>query len=78
MISKPLSEIVEIPGPSLNDQLVPANDNHELTALSRENLEAESILAPREYTGPGISPLVVSGGFCLIISMALIFLAFVH
>ena len=47
MIFKPLSQIIEIPDTSLNEKLVPANDNHEPTAMSRENLEAASILAPR-------------------------------
>jgi hypothetical protein len=59
MISKPLSQIIEIPDASLSEALIPANDNHERTALSRENLEAESILAPRDEIRLGKGPLVV-------------------
>jgi hypothetical protein len=70
MISKPLSQIIEIPGPSLSDQLIPANDNHGLTALSRENLEAESILAPRSDIRPSngslLGPLLVVVAFLVL------------
>jgi hypothetical protein len=68
MISKPLSQIIEIPDTSLNEKLVPANDNHEPTALSRENFEAWSILAPRDYTRPSKSPLVITTLFCLLLA----------
>jgi hypothetical protein len=50
--SEPLSQVIEIPDPALNEKLVPMNDNSKLTILSRENLEAASILAQREYTEP--------------------------
>src|ERR1700688_3784958 len=42
---EPLSQVVEIPDPALNDKLVPMNDNSRLTSLSRENFEEGSILA---------------------------------
>lgn len=48
MISNPLSLIIEIPDASLNEKLVAANDNEAPTSLSREHIEAESILAPRK------------------------------
>jgi len=66
MIPRPLSQIGTIPDPSLNEKLVPANDNHEPSALSRENLEAESILAPHDDMTPGISPLIFAGVLCLL------------
>lgn len=58
MMSNPLSQIIEIPDASLNEKLVAANDNEEPTALSREHLEAESILA-RDDVEPSRSPLFV-------------------
>lgn len=72
MSSVPLSQIIEIPDVSLNEKLIPANDNHEPTALSIENLEAGSILAPRDYTKPSRSPLVITAVFCLIVLAAFI------
>jgi hypothetical protein len=64
----PLSQIIEIPEVSLNEKLIPANDNHEPTALSLENFEAGSILAPRDYIKPSRSPLVIiTALFCLIL-----------
>jgi hypothetical protein len=39
--SMPLSQIIEIPEASLNEKLIPANDNHEPTALSLEILKQE-------------------------------------
>ena len=68
IISKPVDQIIEIPDPSLNEKLVPANDNHEPTALSRENAEAGSILAPRDFIEPSKSPLVVTAVFCLFLA----------
>jgi hypothetical protein len=59
MASKPLSHLVEIPDVSLNERLVPANDNHEPSALSRAFLEAESILALRDGIKPSKIPLLV-------------------
>lgn len=67
MSSEPLSQIIEIPDVSLNEKLIPANDNHEPTALSIENLEAGSVLAPRDYTKPASSPMVITAVFCLIV-----------
>jgi hypothetical protein len=72
MSSVPLSQIIEIPDTSLNDKFIPANDNRSPTALSIENLEAGSILAPRDYTKPGRSPLVITAVFCLIVLAAFI------
>ena len=72
MSSVPLSQIIEIPDVSLNEKLIPANDNHEPTALSVENFEAGSILFPRDYIQPRRSPLVVTAVFCLIVLAALI------
>jgi hypothetical protein len=63
MISKPLSQIIEIPDASLSEILIPANDNHERTALSRENLEAESILSPRDEVRLGKGPLLIVATF---------------
>jgi hypothetical protein len=68
----PLSQIIEISDVSLNEKLIPANDNHEPTALSRENLEAASILAPRDYIKPSGSPLIITAVICLIVLAALI------
>ena len=68
----PLSQIIEIPDVSLNEKLIPANDNHEPTALSMENLEAGSILAARSYTRPNRVPLVIIAMFCLIVLAAFI------
>jgi hypothetical protein len=49
---EPLSQVVEIPDPALNERLVPMNDNSRLTSLSRENFEAGSILAQHDFTRP--------------------------
>jgi hypothetical protein len=70
MISKPFGQIVEIPDASLNDRLVPANDNHEPSALSRENFEAGSILARDNIIKPSKSPLAV-------VAASVFFLSFV-
>ena len=71
MISKPLGEIIEIPDASLNEKLVPANDNHDLSVLSRESLEAGSILAPREPASPNRFPLIITGLFCVLLGILL-------
>ena len=68
MISKPLSQIVEIPDASLNEKLVAANDNEEPTALSREHLEAESILA-RDEIDPSKSPFFIAAVLCVLLSV---------
>jgi hypothetical protein len=70
--STPVSQIIEIPDVSLNEKLIPANDNHEPSALSIENLEAGSILAPRDYTKPGRSPLIITAFLCLVVLAAVI------
>ena len=71
MNSVPLSQIIEIPDGTLNEKLIPVNDNHEPTALSIENLEAGSILAPRGDAKPSGSPLVITALFCLIVLSAI-------
>jgi hypothetical protein len=43
---EPVSRIIEIPDHVLNQKLVPVNDNFEQTSMSRESLEAASILSP--------------------------------
>jgi hypothetical protein len=65
-----LSQIIEIPDASLNDKFIPANDNNSPTSLSIENLEAGSILAPRDYTKPNRSPLIITAVFCFIVLAA--------
>ena len=68
MISKPLSQIIEIPDTSLNETFIPANDNHVPSALSRENFEAGSILARRDFIEPSKAPLVITAVFCLLLA----------
>ena len=68
MISKPLSQIIEIPDASLNEKLVAANDNGELTALSREHLEADSILA-RDDIEPSRIPFFITGVLGLLLGL---------
>jgi hypothetical protein len=68
MISKPLSQIIEIPDASLNEKLVAANDNEEPTALSRVYLEAESVLAGNEIE-PSRSPFFIAAVFGLLLSL---------
>jgi len=77
MISKPLGEIIEIPDASLNEKLVPANDNHDLSVLSRESLEAGSILAPREPARPNRVPLIITSLFFLLLG-AMLFAGWIH
>ena len=67
-----LSQIIEIPEVSLNEKLIPANDNHQPTALSVENFEAGSILAPRDYAKPSKSPLIITAVICFIVLAAII------
>jgi hypothetical protein len=68
MISKPLSQIVEIPDASLNEKLVAVNDNEELTALSREHLEAESVLG-RDDIEPGRSAAFIAAVLCVLMGL---------
>jgi len=70
-ISTPVIQIIEIPDASLNEKLIPANDNHEPSFLSTENLQAGSILAPRDYI-PGRSPLIITALLCLIVVAAVV------
>jgi hypothetical protein len=70
--SIPLSQVIEIPEVVLNEKLIPANDNHAPTALSMENCEAGSILAPRDHAKPGISPLIIAALFGFVVLAALI------
>jgi hypothetical protein len=64
---EPLSQVIEIPAPALNEKLVPMNDNSKLTMMSRENLQAASILARRDFIKPrsrvGLS-VIIAGSFC--------------
>jgi hypothetical protein len=69
------SQIFEIPDPELNEKLVPANDNYQLISPTMESLEAQSILAPRDYTGPGRRNrigLIVTTALCLAALAALV------
>ena len=66
-----MSEITKIPDASLNEKLIASNDNFEPTALSRENFEAESILAPRDYIKPSRSPLIIAVVFSLFLAALL-------
>ncbi len=72
MDSERLSQIIEIPDASLNEKLVPANDNRDPTALSVENFEAASILAPRDAAESSRSPLVITAAVCLVVLAVLI------
>jgi hypothetical protein len=74
MSSRSLSKITKIPSASLNEKLIPSNDNYEPIAPSRERFEAESILAPRDYPKPGRSPLVITAVLSLFLA-ALLFAA---
>lgn len=68
MMSNPLSQIIEIPDALLNEKLVAANDNEEPTALSREHLEAESVLA-RDDVEPSGSPFFIAALLCLLLGL---------
>jgi hypothetical protein len=68
MMSKPPSQIIEIPDASLNEKLVAANDNQEPTALSRERLEADSIPA-RDDIGPSRSPFFIAVVLCILVCL---------
>ena len=68
MMSNPLSQIIEIPDASLNERLVAANDNEEPRALSREHLEAESILA-RVDIEPTRTPFFLAAVLCLLLGL---------
>jgi hypothetical protein len=73
--SDPLSQVIEIPDSALNDKLVPMNDNSKLTILSRENLEAASILAQRNYIEPCDrigSGFIIAVALCLVAVAALV------
>lgn len=71
MITNPLSQIVEIPDALLNEKLVAVNDNEVPAALSREHLEAESILA-RDDIEPGRGPFFLAGILCLLLGLFII------
>ena len=65
--SGPLSQVIEIPDPALNEKLVPMNDNFKPTIMSREYLQAGSILAQRDFIEPrnriGLS-FIIAGSLC--------------
>jgi hypothetical protein len=46
------SRIIEIPDEALNEKLIPANDNYQLTSQNMETYEAGSVLAHRDYARP--------------------------
>ena len=73
MTAEPLCKIIEIPDSSLNEALVPANDNHELITLGRERLEAESVLAAHDYARSDISPSLLIAALCLVALAAFAF-----
>jgi hypothetical protein len=61
------SQIFEIPDPELNEKLIPANDNYQVNTPTMETLEAQSILAPREYTKLSTrnqAGLIFTAAFC--------------
>ena len=72
MSTQPLTRIVDIPDASLNETLVPSNDNLQPTALSRENYEAGSILAPRDSIKSSRGPLVIIAVFCVLVVAILV------
>ena len=76
--SEPLSRVVEIPDPALNEKLVPMNDNCEPTSLSREYFEAGSILSQLDHIEPHkgsrIGPIVIVA-LCLAALAVLIMLS---
>jgi hypothetical protein len=65
--SGPLSQVIEIPDPALNEKLVPMNDNFKPTIMSREYLQAGSILAQHDFIEPrngfGLS-VIIAGSLC--------------
>ncbi len=67
--SEPLSQVIEIPDPALNEKLIPMNDNSRLTMMSREYLQAGSILARRDFIEPrngiGLS-IIITGSLCFL------------
>src|SRR3974390_2380790 len=72
MSSQPLTRIVDIPDASLNETLVPSNDNLQPIALSRENFEAGSILAPRDSIKSSRGPLIIICVFCVLVVAILV------
>jgi hypothetical protein len=69
MISKPLSQIIEIPDASLNEKFVAVNDNERPTALSRECFEAESVLATSEDIKSSRKPFLIAVIFLLLVGL---------
>lgn len=75
--SAPLSQVVEIPDPALNEKLVPMNDNAKPTSLSRENFEEESILSHLDQIEPRKSSqigLIIAVAFCFMVFVTFILL----
>ena len=68
MLPKQLGQIVEIPDASLNEKLVPTNDNHEPSALSRESFEAASILTAHDSIKPRKIPVLVIVVICFLVA----------
>ena len=50
--SAKVDRVVQLPDRPLNNSMVAANDNAWLTALSRENLMAESLLSKTDLIAP--------------------------
>jgi hypothetical protein len=70
--AEPLSQVIEIPDPALSEKLVPTNDNYKLTTMSREHLEAASVLAQRDYVEP---PNRIGLGVIIAVALCLVALA---
>lgn len=73
--SKPLSQIIEIPDVSLNEKLIPTNDNYQLTCKSMESFEAGSILT-HDFTKPSKREqigLILTVAFCVVALTVFVF-----
>jgi hypothetical protein len=58
------------PDQSLNEKLIPANENYQLTSQSMESFEKGSVLAQRDYTKPSKRSqlgLIVACGICALV-----------
>lgn len=69
------SRIVEIPDALLNEKLIPANDNYQLTSKSMKSYEAGSILS-RDYTKPSKREqmgLILTIAFCAVALAVFVF-----
>lgn len=74
-----VDRVVQIPDRPLNNAVVAANDNTWPTALSRENLMAESLLSTTDWIEPRQNlptGLVIVAVLCIVAVSPLFFLAF--